>query len=207
MKEFSPIQGGWLSVPHQLEFRYGSFASAHRDQPLAGLGLSVYARRLHPRSVPAPVHRRTTVCSERAAVVALAPAAVVDFDPFAQSGRGPVARTSGLATVLPVAQTMARRADVARVSAADRSQRPAPDQSTLAGTIASPPRRAAARGRPDGRDGFAGGLQRLQKKTPALTPPPTRPWAGARSRPARAAGLSVTRNTRCGCGCRRRTRR
>ena len=41
----------------------------------------------------------------------------------------------------------------------------------------------------------------FKKKTPALTPPPTRPWAGAHSRAVRAAGLSVTRNTPCVCGC------
>ena len=58
------------------------------------------------------------------------------------------------------------------------------------------PRRGA-----DGRDGSAGGVQRLQKKIPAATPPRTRRWAGAHSRPARAAGLSATRNIRCGCGC------
>jgi hypothetical protein len=40
----------------------------------------------------------------------------------------------------------------------------------------------------------------FKKKTPALTPPAARPWAGARSRPARAAGLSATRNTACVCG-------
>jgi len=46
-----------------------------------------------------------------------------------------------------------------------------------------------------------GGVQRLQKKIPATTPPRTRRWADARSRPARAVGLSATRNIRCGCGC------
>jgi hypothetical protein len=198
---------GWLRQSDQLEFRHGSFASAHRDPPLAGVAIAVCTRRVHPRSVPAPVHRRATVCFGRAAVVAPASAGVVDCDAFAQSGRGPVTRTSRLASVLPVARTLARGADAARISAANRGQRPAPDQSTLAGAIGPPPRRAAARGRADGRDGFAGGLQRLQKKTLALTPPPTRPWAGARSRPARAAGLSVTRNTPCVCGCPRRTRR
>ena len=47
----------------------------------------------------------------------------------------------------------------------------------------------------------------FKKKTPAFTPPHTRPWAGARSRPARAAGLSVTRNTPCVYGCPRHIRR
>lgn len=41
----------------------------------------------------------------------------------------------------------------------------------------------------------------FKKKTPALTRPPARRWAGARSRLARAAGLLVTRSTPCGCGC------
>ena len=46
----------------------------------------------------------------------------------------------------------------------------------------------------------------FKKKTPALTPPRTRPWAGARSRPGRAAGLSATRSTPCVYGCPRRIR-
>src|SRR3989339_198846 len=41
----------------------------------------------------------------------------------------------------------------------------------------------------------------FKKKTPALTPPATPPWADARSRPDRAAGMSATRSTRCDCGC------
>jgi hypothetical protein len=41
----------------------------------------------------------------------------------------------------------------------------------------------------------------FKKKPPALTPPRTPPWVGARSRPGRAAGLSVTRDTPCVCGC------
>lgn len=45
----------------------------------------------------------------------------------------------------------------------------------------------------------------FKKKIPALTPPYTPPWAGAHSRPARVAGLSVTRNTPCVCGCPPRT--
>jgi hypothetical protein len=47
----------------------------------------------------------------------------------------------------------------------------------------------------------------FKKKPPALTPPRTRRWAGARSRPDSAVGLSATRNTPCGCGCPRRIRR
>jgi len=39
------------------------------------------------------------------------------------------------------------------------------------------------------------------KKTRATTPPRTRRWAVARSSPDKAAGLSATRNIRCGCGC------
>src|SRR3974377_1085856 len=139
MIELSPIQVGWLKESDPLEFWHGSFASAHRNPPLAGVGIAVCARRIHPRSVPAPVHRRAAVCFERAAVVAHAFAGVIDLDAFAQSGRGPVARTSCLASVLPVAGTLARGTDAARVSAADRGQRPAPDQSTLAGTIGAPP--------------------------------------------------------------------
>lgn len=190
-----------------LEFRHGSFASARRNQPLAGWRIAGCARRIHLRSVSAPVPRRTAMCSERAAVVASASAAVVDCDACAQSGRGPVVRTSGLGSVLPAASPLARGADAARVPATDRGPWSAPDQSTIAGAIASPARRATARGRADGRDGFAGGLRRLQKETPAFTPPPPRPGAGARSRPASVAGLLVTRNRRCGCGCPRGIRR
>ena len=40
----------------------------------------------------------------------------------------------------------------------------------------------------------------FKKKTPALTPPPMRPSVGARSRPAKAAGLSATRSTASACG-------
>lgn len=47
----------------------------------------------------------------------------------------------------------------------------------------------------------------FKKKPPALTPRRTPRWVGARSRPGKAAGLSVTRNTPCGCGCPRRIRR
>lgn len=104
------------------------------------------------------------MCFERAAVVAHAPAAAVDFDAFTQSGRRPVARTGRLASVLPVARTLAWGADAARVSEANRGQRPAPDQPTLAGAVSPPSRCATVHGRADGRDGFAGGLQRLQKK-------------------------------------------
>jgi len=207
MNDVSPIQVDWLKVCNQLEFRHGYFASAHWNPPLAGVGVAVCARRVHSRSVPAPVHRRAAVCLECAAAMAHAFAAVVDFDAFAQSDRGPVARTSRLASILSVARTLARGADAARVSAAGRGQRLAPDQSTLAGAAGAPPRRAIARGRTDGRDGFAGGLQRLQKKPLALTPPSTRLWAGALSRAAKAAGLSVTRNTPCVCGCPRFTGR
>lgn len=207
MNELSPIQVGWLKAGAQLEFGHGYCASTDWHQPLAGFGFSVCARRLHSRVVPAPVYRRAAVCVERTTVVAHTSTAVVDFDAFAQSGRGSIARTSRVASVLPVARTWAWHADAARVSATDRGQRPAPDQSTFVGTIAAPPRRATARGRADGRDGFAGGLQRLQKKAPALTPPPTRRWVGALSRPAKAVGSSVTRNTRCGCGCPQHTRR
>ena len=82
-----------------------------------------------------------------------------------------------------------------------------PDSAAFAGAMALPSRRATARGRADGRDGSTGGLQRLQKKAPARTPLRTRPWAGARSRRGRAAGLSVTRNTPCVCGCLRCIRR
>jgi hypothetical protein len=39
------------------------------------------------------------------------------------------------------------------------------------------------------------------KKTPANTPPRTRRWAGARSRPDKAGASSATRNIRCACGC------
>jgi len=40
----------------------------------------------------------------------------------------------------------------------------------------------------------------FKKKTPAHTPPSTPHWADARSRPDRAAGSSVTRNTAFACG-------
>ena len=40
----------------------------------------------------------------------------------------------------------------------------------------------------------------FKKKTRALTRRPARPWADARSRSARVAGLSVTRSTPSGCG-------
>ncbi len=69
------------------------------------------------------------------------------------------------------------------------------------------PRRATARRRVNGCNGFAGRLRWLQKKAPALTPPPTPLWADAHSRPGRAAGLWATKNTPCACGCRRLTPR
>jgi hypothetical protein len=47
----------------------------------------------------------------------------------------------------------------------------------------------------------------FKKRARALTPPRTRPWAGARLRRDKAAGLSVTRSTPCVCGCPRRIRR
>jgi len=40
----------------------------------------------------------------------------------------------------------------------------------------------------------------FKKKTPALTPPLMRPSVGVHSRPARAAGLSATKNTASACG-------
>ncbi len=191
----------------QVALAHDDDASAHRDQPAAGFDLGACARRVYLRSVPPPVHRRTALRLRCAAVVARAFAASADFDAFAEFGRGSVARTGRLASVLPPAPTLARCPDVARVSAADWGQRAASDQPAFAATIAPSPRRATPRGRTDGRDGPAGGLQRLQKKAPALTPPPTRLWAGARSRPGRAAGLSATRNTPCVYGCPRRIRR
>ncbi|MBM4341646.1 MAG: hypothetical protein FJ110_19140 [Deltaproteobacteria bacterium] len=45
--------------------------------------------------------------------------------------------------------------------------------------------------------GACGGFK---KNPPAPIRRRTLPWAGARSRPDRAAGSSATRNTRCGCG-------
>ena len=176
-------------------------ASAHRDQPLTGLDLAACARRVHLRSVPAPVYRRTTLRPGCAAVVARAFAVGADFDAFAEFGRGSVARTGRLASVLPAAPTLARCPDVARISAADGRQWAASDQPAFAAAIAPSPRRTTPRGRTDGRDRSAGGLQRLQKKAPALTPLAAQPWAGARSRPGRAAGLSATRNTPCVYGC------
>ena len=47
----------------------------------------------------------------------------------------------------------------------------------------------------------------FKKKVPTPILPNTRHWAVARSRPARAVGSWVTRNTRCGCGCPRGIRR
>lgn len=40
------------------------------------------------------------------------------------------------------------------------------------------------------------------KKTKRDCPPNMPPWVHARSRPDRAVGLSATKNTACGCGCR-----
>jgi len=111
---------------------------------------------------------------ERAAVVASASVGLVDFDPFAQFGGDATARTSRLAPVLPIAAALARRTHAARVSATGWCQWIAPDQSTFTGAIAASPRSATARGRADGRDGFAGSLQRLQKKTLGFIPPRTR---------------------------------
>lgn len=42
----------------------------------------------------------------------------------------------------------------------------------------------------------------FKKKAPGFTRRPMPLWAGAHSRPVKAAGLSATRSTRCGCGCR-----
>ena len=190
-----------MKVLVQVEFAHGYSGSAHRHQPLAGLGVGLCARRVHLRSVSPSVQRRAAVRPRGASVVAFASTAVADFDPFVQSGSGPITRTGRLASVLPVAPPLARRADAARVSPADRGERPAPDQSAFIGALAPPPRGATARGGADGRDGPARGLQRLQKKALVLTPPHARPWVGARSRRGRAAGSSVTRNTRCVCGC------
>jgi len=201
MNRFWPIEVGWSSGLVQVEFRHGSSASAHGNPSPAGVGVAACTRCVHPRPVPAPVHRGAPVCAQCSSAMARASAALVDFDAFAQSGGGPIARTIRLASFLPVAPTLAWGANAARVSAADWRERTAPDQSTFAGAPAPLPRGAAAHGRADGRDRSAGGLQRLQKKTPARTPPCTRRWAGARSRRGKAAGLSVTRNTPCVCGC------
>lgn len=47
----------------------------------------------------------------------------------------------------------------------------------------------------------------FKKKPRAPTPPCGPLWADARSKAGRAAGLWATRNTPCGCGCRRLTSR
>lgn len=93
------------------------------------------------------------------------------------------------------------------VSSGGGRERTAPHQPTSGGTAVAANGRATAGGGADGRDGFAGGVQRFPKKVPATTRPRMRRWAGAHSRRVRAAGLSATRNTRCGCGCPRRIRR
>jgi hypothetical protein len=49
---------------------------------------------------------------------------------------------------------------------------------------------------------FRAACDGFKKKGPAFTPRGAPPWAGALSRRARAAGLSATKNTRCGSGCR-----
>ena len=188
----------------QVELTHGYYASAYRNQPLAGVGVAVCARCVHPRPVPAPIHRRASVHPGCAPVVARTSAAAADLDPFSESAGGSVTRAGRLAAFWPVASALARGADAARVSAADRPERAASDQSTFAGAIARSPRRATARGRADGRNGSAGGLHGVQKKAPALTAPRARRWVGARSSRGRAAGSSVTRNTPCVCGCPRR---
>src|ERR1035437_4050522 len=77
----------------------------------------------------------------------------------------------------------------------------AADQSASALTVARRLSLATVVGGTDGCHRSACRLCRLQKKTPANTPPRTPHWAGARSKPDKAAVLSVTRNTRCACGC------
>lgn len=52
---------------------------------------------------------------------------------------------------------------------------------------------------------FRAACDGFKKKRPALTRRGAPRWAGALSRRARAVGLSATKSTRCGSGCRRST--
>jgi len=155
----------------------------------------------------AHLHRRTAAWLERRPALALALAGGADLHPFSKLDRRPASRTTRLATVRQVAATTPKRADAFRVPPANRRERAAADPPTSARPPAASARRAASRRGADGRDGFAGGVRRLQKKLPPPTPPCTQRWADARSRPDKAAGSSATRNTRCGCGCLRGTPR